>query len=127
MAILDLPSSILVFSRLVSRVLDQLLQRLGKNLDILRPRAVAHQADAPDLAFERPQPGADLDIEIVIKPLAHFAVIDAFGNFDRIDHRRTNRFGYRRFELEFAHFAHESFVHWVARPGCLQSFFEHDA
>ena len=40
-------------------------------------RAVAHQADAPDLAFEVAEPAADLDAEAIEQSAADRGVVDA--------------------------------------------------
>ena len=44
------------------------------------PAAVAHQADPPDLAFERAEAGADFDAEALEQRLADRRVVDALGN-----------------------------------------------
>src|SRR4051812_26212041 len=46
--------------------------------DVVRPAAVAHQADAPDLALQGPQTRADLDAELVQQAVAYFGLIHAF-------------------------------------------------
>ena len=45
-----------------SRRFQQLLERVKNQYHVLAPRRFAHQADAPDLALERPQPGADFHV-----------------------------------------------------------------
>ena len=87
----------------VSTHLNQLFQSLRKNFYIFWSRAVAHQSDAPDFSFERPEAGTDFDIEIIVQTLPDSGVIDPFRNSHSINHRRANRFGYRGLELELAH------------------------
>ena len=56
---------------------QQLLQRGEQSSTFALPAGVAHQPDPPDLAFERAEPGADLDAEPLEQRLAHGHVIDA--------------------------------------------------
>src|SRR6185295_7829834 len=54
-------------------------QRRQAEHDVVRAAAVAHEADAPDLAGERPEAGADLDAELVEQRLPHLGFVHAFG------------------------------------------------
>src|SRR4029453_14731437 len=46
---------------------------------------LAHQSDAPDLALQRTQPAADLELKLVQQGLAYAGVIDAVGDAHRVE------------------------------------------
>ena len=48
-----------------AHVREHRAERRQAQHDVVRAAAVAHQAEAPDLALERPEAGADLDAELV--------------------------------------------------------------
>src|SRR5262245_14763800 len=52
------------------------------------PCVVAHQADAPGLAFALTEPATDLDAERVEQLLADRRVVHAGGNADRVELRQ---------------------------------------
>src|SRR5262249_24781574 len=56
------------------------LQCSAQQNDQSRRRAGAHQADAPDLAGQRSQARADLDVEFVEQMFPHTGFVDAVGN-----------------------------------------------
>jgi hypothetical protein len=56
------------------------LERGHEQQDTRRRRARTHQADAPDLAGQRPHAGADLDVECFTKCLAHRGIVEAGRN-----------------------------------------------
>src|SRR4029077_2301603 len=45
--------------------------------DVVRAAAIAHQAEAPDLALQGAEPGADLEAELVQQRAAHFLFVHA--------------------------------------------------
>ena len=62
--------------------------------DQARRRAGAHQADAPDLAGQRSEAGADLDVELVEQVLAHRRLVHAVGHAHRV--QRPQPLAFRR-------------------------------
>src|SRR3954447_2014822 len=60
-------------------------ERAAQKDDQPRRRARPHQTNAPDLAGERPEAGADLDIEGLEQVRAHGGLVDAIGHADRIE------------------------------------------
>ncbi len=56
-----------------------------KGLHLRRARRFAHQTDAPDLPFERPKSGPDLDVEIIQQALADPGFVHASGNAHGIE------------------------------------------
>src|SRR5262245_22937900 len=65
--------------------LQATLQRREEALDVLALAGFAHQADAPDLAFERAEASADFDVELLQKPLADSRFVDTRGDGDGIE------------------------------------------
>src|SRR3954468_5722166 len=56
--------------------------------DVVRTAAVAHQADAPDLALQWPEARADLDAELVQQAIADFGLVHAFRALHRVHLRQ---------------------------------------
>src|SRR4051812_37404973 len=61
------------------------LQRAEQQDDQARRRARAHQADAPDLAGQRPEAAADLDAELLEQLLPHGRIVDAVRDADGVE------------------------------------------
>src|SRR6202008_1766972 len=55
---------------------------------VVRAAAVAHQAEAPDLALERAEPGADLQPELGKQRAAHLFLVHAFRALHRVHLRQ---------------------------------------
>ena len=88
---------------------------------------VAHQAEAPDLAGERPKARTDLNIELFVQTLTHFSIIDALWNLYRIDHRRPNRLGHCGLKFQLVHFTNEGFMNLpVTLPTRFEPLFKDD-
>lgn len=51
--------------------------------------AAAHQADAPDLAGELPEPAAHLDVVLIQQPAARGGVFEALGEADGVELRQA--------------------------------------
>src|SRR5687768_15846548 len=64
----------------------KLLERSEKQQHVRRARAVAHQADAPDLSLEGAQAAADLNPKSLQQTAANFKVIHAGGNLHGVEH-----------------------------------------
>lgn len=67
------------------------LQRPHAQQHILRPTAVAHQPDAPDLAGQGTQPGADLQVVFLQQAGAHQRFVHAFRYRHRVQLRQAVR------------------------------------
>ena len=52
---------------------------------------IAHRSDAPDLALQRTERGADLDPELFEQPLSHAELVDTVGHDDRRQERQASR------------------------------------
>src|SRR5262245_36359537 len=63
--------------------------------DIIRPTAVAHQSDTPDLALEIAQAAAYLDAELGKQPFPDGQIVDAGRNVDGVELRQLVSFGCR--------------------------------
>src|SRR4051812_36248287 len=50
---------------------EQLLQRGQQHENIRLPARIAHQPDSPDLSFECPEAGANLDVVLLQQSLSH--------------------------------------------------------
>src|SRR5262249_43935125 len=69
---------------LISLLRERAFQRAAQQHDEARLGTRAHQADAPDLAGERAEAGADLDVVLVEQMLAHRGFVDAVGHAHRV-------------------------------------------
>ena len=84
---------------------------------------MAHQADAPDLAGQIAETGADLEVELVEQAAAHDGIVHALGDADGIELRQALLFGHdetdpHRFQAGLQRLV----VVGVAFPGVLQAF-----
>src|SRR5207249_3292052 len=68
-------------------VAQHMLEGAEAEQDVLSLRRVSHGADAPDLPLERPERGADLDVEVLDESAPNAKLIDAF----RHDHGGDER------------------------------------
>ena len=64
-------------------VAQDCLQRRKAGQHVFLAADIAHGADAPDLAVQRPERGADLDAEIVQHHAAHRVAVDAVREYRR--------------------------------------------
>src|SRR5262245_17529504 len=69
---------------LISLLRERAFERAAQQHDEARLGARAHQADAPDLAGERAEAGADLDVVLVEQVRAHCRLVDAVGHAHRV-------------------------------------------
>ena len=72
---------------------DSRARRVSRQ-DQPRRRTGAHQANAPDFSGQRPEAGADLDVELVEQVLAYGGLVDAVGYPHRV--QRPQTFAFRR-------------------------------
>ena len=54
-------------------------------MDIFSLAGFAHEADTPDLAFERPEARADLDVKLGEQPFANSGFIDTGRDGDGVE------------------------------------------
>ncbi len=65
---------------------QQLLQRVQQKKDVGFGTGMAHEADAPDFAFQLAQSAANLNVELIEKGLPYFGVVDVGRDPDRSKH-----------------------------------------
>src|SRR6266704_2381621 len=74
-----------VHIRLPSRVIQEMRERGEECFHVCLARRFAHQTDAPDVALERTEAGANFDVEIGEQTFAHGSFVDPAGHGHRIE------------------------------------------
>src|SRR5262245_28993286 len=83
-------------------VLQSVRKRLENKLAIFGSRAVAHEANAENLARERSEAAGDLDAALFEKILTHLRIVDSLRNAGRVPAPQTvSRVGDEHLEAHF--------------------------
>src|SRR5438270_4180532 len=104
-------------------VVEHRAERREAQHHVVRAAAVAHQAEAPDLALERPEAGADLEAELGEQRASHLGFVHALGTHDRVHLRQLILLPDEELEAHRLEPGLErEIMALVARPGVLQAF-----